>query len=75
MAGCRATCPAALPSAVDPSLGERAGSGAATANGQCSITTNAGGPGDGLLGFAWVDGGAGGPLLPEPEIPAGGIWV
>jgi hypothetical protein len=49
-------CPAALPYAVGPPSGDRAGSGAAMTNGPGSITTNDGGPGDGLLGFAWLDG-------------------
>jgi hypothetical protein len=48
---------AAIPSAVDPPFGERAGAGAATVDGPGSVATKAGGPGDGLLGFAWVDGG------------------
>jgi hypothetical protein len=50
-------CPAprirflAIPSAVDPPSGERAGSGAAMTHQPGTITINAGGPGAGLLGL------------------------
>jgi hypothetical protein len=40
-----------VPSAVDPPSGERAGAGAATTYGPQHLGTDAGGPGDGLLGL------------------------
>jgi hypothetical protein len=70
----------AIPSAVDPPIGERAGARVATARGPGTITTNAGGPGVGLLGLPEsMVGGMAGSLHPGAgAAPAGGtlgIWL
>jgi hypothetical protein len=66
---------AALPCAVDPPLGERAGSGTAITQEAGSVTINAGGPGDGLLGLPGSMAGGMAAPLSRSRGPAGGIWV
>jgi len=78
-----------VPYAVDPRLtgaGRRRGRHDVRA---ATVPTNAGGPGDGLLGLPRVDGGRSGqaplpgprrtpptrPPVPGPEIPAGGVLL